>query len=78
MVVIIVVDVNVADDDDDFDGGERNEGSSGVIANCILLTSSYTPPTSLVWHALYASEYDILSSQFRAVHCPNYTVAHQP
>jgi hypothetical protein len=42
IVVILVVDVTVADDNDG-DGGEQNEGSSGVIANCILLTSSYTP-----------------------------------
>jgi hypothetical protein len=40
VVVILVVDVTVAEDGDD---GEHNEGSSGVIASCILLTSSYTP-----------------------------------
>ena len=40
--VSLVVDVTVADGDGDGDG-EHNEGSSGVIANCIFLTSSYTP-----------------------------------
>jgi len=36
IVLIVVVDVTVGG------GGEHNEGSSGVIANCSLLTSSYT------------------------------------